>query len=268
MAPTLGKRLGNGRAAEVFEYGEGRVIKVWREPGNPEWMAREAHAQEAVIAAGVAAPAVIETTTIDGRNGLVMQRVEGVDGLTAALQKPWRIYSIGKGIGRLHRQLGTVPAPDELDGFADRTRYVLNLPEFPAELRARLLPLLEKAPAGNSLLHMDFHPGNIMQTEAGPVVIDFANAQAGHPIADHIQSMLLLTVGDPAEVNWRERVLILIGRRLMTWGYQRGYGKFDREAWRRLRPLVIAQRLGDGIAEERGPLERMLPKALAEAERG
>ena len=267
MKPVLGKRIGNGRAAEVFEFGEGRVIKLWREAGHADWMAREARAQQAVIAAGVSAPAVFEETQVDGRNGLVMERVDGVDGLTAAMRWPWRIWSIGRGIGRLHRQLSVVPAPPELPTFEQRTRDVIGAPEFPADTRERLFALFEKAPRGTSLCHMDFHPGNIMETTRGPVVIDFANAQAGHPACDHIQSLLLLTLGVPAEVGLRERVLILVGRRLMTWAYRSGYGRRDRREMALLRPLVIAQRLGDGIPEERTGLEKMLPKALAAAEK-
>ena len=267
MGLELGKRIGNGRAAEVFEFGQGRVIKLWREPGHPEWMAREARAQQAVIAAGVRAPTVFEETQVDGRNGLIIERVDGLDGLTAALKQPWRIWSIGRGIGRLHRQIAKVAAPAELPTFEQRTRHIIADPKFPADIRERLLALFERAPRRIALCHMDFHPGNIMETTRGPVVIDFANAQAGHPACDHIQSLLLLTVGVPAEVSLSERILILVGRRLMTWGYRSGYGKIDRREMTFLRPLVIAQRLGDGIPEERAGLEAMLPKALAAAER-
>jgi Ser/Thr protein kinase RdoA (MazF antagonist) len=203
---------------------------------------------------------------IDGRNGLVMERVDGVDGLTAAMQKPWRIWSIGRGIGRLHRRLSQVTAPVELPAFSDRTRLILEHPPFPDTYRARLLALLESAPSGAALCHMDFHPGNIMETARGPVVIDFANAQSGHPLCDHIQSLLLLTVGVPAEVGFRERMLILAGRKLITRAYRSGYGKVDKREFARLRPLVIAQRMADRIPEELPGLERMLPEALAKAE--
>ena len=268
MDPTVGKRIGNGRAAEVFEFGEGRVIKVWREPGMEFALARESAAQQAVSAAGVAVPAVFGEQEVEGRCGLIMERIDGVDGLKAALKSPWKIWSIGRGFGRLHRQLGQVTAPAGLITFEERTRLVVEHAEFPEHFRARLLPLFERAPKGSSLCHMDFHPGNVMRTAKGPVVIDFANAQVGHPVADHIQSLLLLELGVPAEVSILERLVIAAGRRLMKWGYRRGYGKVNAAALRALRPLVVAQRLGDQIPEEREGLLRMLPRAIGEAERG
>lgn len=263
----VGKRIGNGRAAEVFEFGEGRVIKVWREPGREASRARELAAQQAVSAAGVAAPQVLGEHQVDGRCGLIMERIDGVDGLTAAMRSPWKIWSIASSFGRLHRQLGEVPAPPSLPTFEDRTRAIVTHPQFPEQYRARLLSLLEKAPTGSALCHMDFHPGNVMQTAKGPVVIDFANCQIGHPLADHLQSLLLLEVGVPAEVGWWERVLLITGRRLMRWGYTRGYGEVDAAAVRALRPLIIAQRMGDQGPNELPGLRRMLPKAIEQAER-
>ena len=268
MEPPLGKRIGNGRAAEVYEYGDGQVIKLWRESGHEEWVAREAQAQRAVIAAGVPAPAVIAETEIEGRPAIVMARVDGLDGLTAAEQKPWRIWSIGKATGRLHRQLADVPAPPELPTLVGMARHDITHSEnIPESARPRLLALLERTPDGHALCHLDFHPGNVMKTPVGYMVIDLANACAGDPAGDHAKSLLLLRVGSPAEVSAWERVLITTGRRLMAAAYRRGYGSVDKHALALWQPIVIAMRLKEGIPEERASLLRMLSSSLRAAER-
>ena len=72
---TLGERVGSGRVAEVFAFVPGRVIKLLREPGGIEWLRREAAAQMAAHSAGIRVPEVSELATIDGREGIVMERI-------------------------------------------------------------------------------------------------------------------------------------------------------------------------------------------------
>jgi len=268
LESTLGKRIGNGRIAEVFEFGDGQVIKLWREPGEHAWVAREAEAQRAVIAAGVPAPAVIAATEVEGRPGIVMERVDGLDGLSSGQKKPWRIWAIGRATGQLHRQLATVQAPAELPSVSDLAREAITYsPNIPQSARARLLAVLERTNGGTALCHMDFHPGNVMETASGYVVIDFANACAGDPVADYAMSRLLLRVGSPAEVSASERVLITTGRLLMATAYLTGYGAVDPPALALWQPLVIAIRLKAAIPEERTGLLRMLSSSLRMAEK-
>ena len=42
------------------------------------------------------------------------------------------------------------------------------------------------------MLHLDLHPGNVMFTARGPVVIDWTNARAGAPAADVAMAYLIM----------------------------------------------------------------------------
>ena len=59
-----------------------------------------------------------------------------------------------------------------------------------AELQGRLHAL--PWPGGESLLHLDFHPLNVLIGPAGPVVIDWTNARPGPPGLDVAMSALIL----------------------------------------------------------------------------
>ncbi|MFN8618752.1 MAG: phosphotransferase [Dehalococcoidia bacterium] len=268
MSAAPGAKIGSGRAAEVFEYGPGRIIKLLREPGPAEWLEREAAAQSAARAAGVAAPEVFGIEELDGRRGIVMERVEGLDGLTAIDRKPWRVWAVGRETGRLHRQLSEVAAPAGLrDVRSFVTERVESSVRVPAAARDRLRAVLERAPDGNRLCHFDFHPGNVMESPAGPVIIDFTNAASGHPMADHARSLMTFAAGEPAEdTPLKERILVAIGRGLAKKAYQSGYGAVDNEALALWMPLVIAARLDEGIPEERTRLLKMLSRSLRAAE--
>ena len=89
--------------------------------------------------------------------------------------------------------------------------------EAGAEL-ARLLAWLHTVPAretGDRLLHLDLHPENVMLTAAGPVVIDWGNAEDGPPGLDVAMTALILAqvaVGDDPRAEGAHAVLAALLR--------------------------------------------------------
>jgi hypothetical protein len=93
---TRGLRLiGQGREAEIFEWSDGRALKLLRARGSNAGLAREIAALHAARSAGVPVPQTYGEVTIEGRSGLVMDRFEGADLLTIIGQKPWRVFQSG-----------------------------------------------------------------------------------------------------------------------------------------------------------------------------
>ncbi|MCP4622917.1 MAG: phosphotransferase [bacterium] len=60
-------------------------------------------------------------------------------------------------------------------------------------MKAALLDSLDKLPGGNSIIHYDFYPANILITADGPVVIDWMGAFKGNPLADIARTWVLYT---------------------------------------------------------------------------
>lgn len=268
---TPGERLGGGRMAEVFAFGEGRVIKLLRTKGAGTSLDAEIAAQRAASKAGVPAPAVFDERTVDRRRGIVMERVRGLDGLTAIDRKPWRVWTVGRMVGALHRELSRVAAPVGLPSLKETAEErVSNSSHVPDVARPRLLRLLERLPSGDRICHMDFHPGNVIEGETGPMIIDFANAMSGDPVADHAKSLILFNGGEapPDTTRWAQ-TLIRFGRGLAARAYRSGYGPLTGEEQERLllwQPIIIAVRLDEAIGAERARMLRMLSRSLRAAE--
>jgi tRNA A-37 threonylcarbamoyl transferase component Bud32 len=70
--------IGQGREAEIFELRDGRVLKLLRTPGPIARLAFEVAALVAARSAGVPVPQVYEEVSVDGRPGLVMERLQAL----------------------------------------------------------------------------------------------------------------------------------------------------------------------------------------------
>jgi aminoglycoside phosphotransferase (APT) family kinase protein len=256
-APTLAGRrlLGEGRQAEVFEWDEGRVLRLMRDPGARALAEKEAVALRAAAVAGAPAPAAFEVVEVDGRPGLVMERLDGADLLMSLGARPWTVFSAARTLGRLHAELAEVEAPVGLPGLFEALRGKLESPLVPGEVCERALEALELLAAGDRLCHGDMHPGNVLMTSSGPRVIDWTNAAFGPPAADVARTLVILRAGYlPGNAPWVMRRVHRLGRKALEALYLRAYGRarsLDRELVERWLVVRAADRLAEGIDVER-----------------
>jgi hypothetical protein len=103
---VLGERIGVGRTAEVFAWRHGEILKLLR-PGFPERMGeREASIAALVDAAGLAAPRFLGTERVDGRYGLVCERVGGSSMFDRLSARPWLVDALAQRFAALHTWAG------------------------------------------------------------------------------------------------------------------------------------------------------------------
>jgi hypothetical protein len=77
MQGSLGEKIGEGAYAEVHAWAPGQVLKLFKSgfPRRHSWW--EARMTRAVFAAGAPAPEVFDEVTLEGRFGVVLQRLDG-----------------------------------------------------------------------------------------------------------------------------------------------------------------------------------------------
>lgn len=123
---------------------------------------------EYVRSKGYPVPAVEEVSD-DGAD-MVMERIKGMDMVSAIGKHPWSIPRQGRMLADLHLQLHELIAPE---WFHD-------------------------APVGRGdrLLHLDLHPLNVMIGPRGPVVIDWTGACRGDPAVDVALAWVLMAAGE------------------------------------------------------------------------
>ena len=258
------KLIAEGREAEIYEWEPGKVLRLFRGQRDPASIEYERAAMEAVRAVVPLVPTVFGVTEVMGRPGIIMERVEGPDLLTIISKKPWTVWSAGRTLGEVHAQLHSVVAPASVPSLLDRAR--VGSPLVPPHISVWALGELASLPDGDRLLHGDFHPGNILMTAAGPVVIDWPNTSRGNPEADFGRSLLMIRMGElPPGSPLVIRLGAKVARGVLRTSYSRAYRharKVDGAAVARWEVLRAADRLADDIPGERAGLLAILEKAM------
>jgi aminoglycoside phosphotransferase (APT) family kinase protein len=217
-----GPLLATGRSADVFAYGAARVLRRNRSGRSAD---HEAAVMEYVRARGFPVPMILDVRGPD----LIMERAEGPSMLEQLTRRPWTVVPHAALLAELHRRLHRIQAPDWI----------------PA-------PLGE----GDRLVHLDLHPGNVLLTTSGPIVIDWEIAGRGVPMADVAKTWILISTSDIVG-PWHRRGLERILRRAYLVAFLRF---FDRADVLRHLPAVGRERLSDRnvTAVERKVIRRLL----------
>jgi len=228
--------LASGRTAEVFVWAAGRVLKLDR----LEWNGlseMEAAALAMVAEAGVRAPRAYELVEVGDRRGLVMDRIEGPI-LADVISRASDLESLAVLWTEMQTSLHarTVEGlPNLVDGLANAILASGLAPSLVAELLGRLDDLDD---GRRALCHFDLHPGNVIVSRTGWVVIDWTTASAGPPDADFARTLVL---DPPGARSSRERFMSAV-RRL---GIRARGGDPSRvDAWIR---VIAAARLAEGF---------------------
>src|SRR5262245_50343056 len=105
----VGRLLGAGKEAEVFEFGE-HAVKLYRTSAPKSSAFREAANLAAAERQGLAAPDVIEVRQFDGRWGIVMSRAEGrpfADAMRDAAGASTHLAAMAALHSHMHSRTGT-----------------------------------------------------------------------------------------------------------------------------------------------------------------
>ena len=196
--------LARGMDADVFAVDETSVLRRYRRRDVPE---REVAVMRYVRERGYPAPAVIDASGPD----LTLERIDGPTMLADLRRRPWRFRSHALTLARLHRELHALPPPD----FLGRE--------------------------GDTILHLDLHPVNVILAARGPVVIDWANAARGDaPLDVALTAVVLAAAPVGLPLSWlRDRFV-----RAFT-------SQFAPAEWRPGFDRAVAYRRADGNVSDK-----------------
>ena len=233
-AEVPGTLVGTGRSADVYDIGDGRVLRRYRDGRDARWVDNEAQVMVHARTGGVPVPEVFDVSGTD----IVMERVTGPTMLDFLARRPWTVRAQARLLARLHELVHQVPASG-LNGTL------------------RPYPPGEATPEDSDvLLHLDLHPQNVILTAKGPVIIDWEGAARGPAAADLAMTWVIIGFSDiplpPVQAAAARGV-----QTALTRSFVRAAGPIDEKS----RRAAIRRRLADPhlLPSEANRLERLAP---------
>ena len=163
--------------------------------------------------AGLPAPVFRGRASVSGGEAILLEWLPGTSLLDVLVERPAEARHWGRRMGVLQRRLHEIVAPPQvIPTDEDRDR------PFSA---ARRLPGI---PTGDRLLHLDWHPLNLLADEtSGEIcgIVDWDNARSGHPLLDLARTRGILTL-EPSLPGLPSAALAALGPLLDGWA--EGYG--------------------------------------------
>ena len=156
-------------------------------PFNEEMATRrEASAMRAAQSGGLPVAEVVREDTVGDASCLLTSWCPGETLAKAVLEDGADARRLGRACGRLQASLHAIEAPSEL---ATPRSWLTQTPEEERVLGGGIDPRAAR------LLHLDFHPLNILTDgQAITGVVDWVNAAAGDPRQDLARSLALLNL--------------------------------------------------------------------------
>jgi thiamine kinase-like enzyme len=247
-------RIAEGGTSEIFAWDEEEILKLYHEEAPPGEAEEEAIRASIAYDAGVKTPAVIDTITIENRQGVIFERVHGVTMVDAIIANPQKLVPYAHLLAELQADVSTHTTsklPLQRQRLHGQIQSACGLS---AETKAAILADLDQLQEDNALCHGDFHPENILLTVEEPVIIDWVDATQGSPLVDVARTTLMLRVGGlPPSTDELRRQKITEMRHLFYEAYLEHYTRIQsisREAIARWELTVAAARLSEGIGND------------------
>lgn len=186
IAALPGKPFTHGRSAELYDLGDGRVLKLYF-PEFPESDVDLEYSNTRIaFALGCTPMECYAKAECEGRFGVILKKVGGISMTKMPEKNPLILFKAGRLIAEQHTKVQSRHS-DDLPDLREKAAANLDTPQLAflddarrEKLRAYILAL----PAGNSILHYDFHTENILMDGKECIVIDWMTAVKGVPEAE------------------------------------------------------------------------------------
>jgi len=262
------KLLAEGRTAQVFDWKDNTVLKLFFDWFPEEFIDLEYDRNIAIRDFPISAPKVLERVEIDGRQGIIFEKLLGDTLLKSIREERSNFEKYGKIMSNLHFQIHQIKTTKILSIQNFLKFFIANTSELSLRQKMHLFSYIDTLETDNKLCHYDFHPDQIMLTKDGPYLIDWVSAVSGPPSADVARTYLLFIASEYSGSEFDFKDLKKFYVNPLFDAYFKDYTKLNPDitkekvySW--LLPLA-AGRIGEGIESQTPFLLKMVNHLIEE----
>ena len=195
---TLGTPLFKSRSSEVYSWKENTLLKLFRSNVDPILIESEEINTTETFEKSVSKVQCFGHVKIGDRTGIVIGRVPGKTLIALVGSKPQIILQAPAIMADLQIKLHNAHT-SKIRSYKEIVLAALNsapLSFLTESEKNTAVQKLNALPEGDSILHLDFHPDNIMSDGSTTTIIDWMTAARGVPAADVAATLYLLNEGE------------------------------------------------------------------------
>lgn len=193
------KLLAKGNTAEIYEYDEKRICKLFYPGYSKEYVRHEFHNATVTKDLGIRTPKAHELIVLDGREGIIYDRIRGED-LSDRMElsgeasvSVWTDKFV-----EFHKKLLQCEMKEAME-YKDFLRRFADNEET--------IDKINSLADGNCFIHGDFHLGNVIVDEEGEfVLVDMMNVCKGPALYDVARTYFLLGYDPKLQKDYLERM--------------------------------------------------------------
>ncbi|MBO4373794.1 MAG: HD domain-containing protein [Lachnospiraceae bacterium] len=200
--------LGRGAKGDVYRYNDELVVKVFNEKNTYHDVEMEIAKSRKAFVLGVPTAISFGIVSVGDRYGAMFEMVNS-DTLSRHIARaPGQVGSYARIMADVAHSIHEIKAAKD-DGFppaSERIRDYISggVALEDAVLGEKCMKLIDSLPETDTLIHGDFHTGNVFLQNGEPLIIDMDRVSVGHPIAelsDLYYFYVILGEDDPSVVE-------------------------------------------------------------------
>ena len=202
------KLLGRGAKGDVYRYNDELVIKVYNHHNTYRDVEREIALSRKAFILGIPTAISFGIVSVGAQYGAMYELVDSETISKHIARNPANAEAYAKIMAELAHTIHGISVSED-DGFPntlDRLRGYISsgIALENEDIAARCTKLIETIPDAHTLIHGDFHTGNVFLQRGEPLLIDMDRLSSGHPlveIGDLYYYYVVLGEEDPAVVE-------------------------------------------------------------------
>lgn len=182
--------IGKGACATIYKLEDDKVLKLYDkgDRNTAEFVKNEFDISTEIYNIGITTAKTYELCECDGIYGAVYEFVSG-DTMLDMIEKEGNLSDFISDLSDIGKQIHSNSVDTKIFPKATELleRLIVHIkPWVNDEQYKHIEMLIDAIPDDNTLIHGDFHPGNIIIRQGKPILIDVGGSSHGHPVFDFI----------------------------------------------------------------------------------
>jgi len=225
---SLGEPMFTSRSSQIYIWRGNTLLKLFKAGVSLDLILNEEINTTEAYEQGVSKVKCHGRISVGDRTGLVIEKVDGKTLISLAGVKPGTVFGVPKLMAQLQINLHNT-CTSAIRSYKGMVMSALDsepLSFLTDREKRTTIEKLNALPDGDSILHLDYHPDNIMSDAKNATIIDWMTAASGAPAADVAATLYLLTEGEMIPgLNKAVASILESIRRMICKGYLKEYKK-------------------------------------------